>query len=132
MGHQTKKQVQIRRRAKRSALLLAVVGGFLWARGESWFYIPLILCIYFLAGAFIHPRIVSPLDTLVLWITIGLGWIIGRALMTFVFLFLILPIGLWFRLLGRDRLNLKFPDNADSYWHRRSSEEQVPRCDRQY
>lgn len=132
MESKTKKQVQIRRRSRRAALVLAAVTIFLWATGESWFYVPLVLCLYFLAGAFIHPRIVSPMDTLVMWITLGLGWIISRLIMTFVFLFLILPIGLWFRLLGKDRLNLKFPDNADSYWHHRSPEEQVPRCDRQY
>ena len=127
-----KMQAQMKKRAIRAAIILAVVGLVLWIEGKSWFYVPWILCLYFLAGAAIHTAILLPVDYLVRGITLGLAWILSRVLLAFVFFFMIVPIGLWFRIMGQDRLGLKFPTDADSYWHRRSEEEQVPTCDKQY
>jgi len=127
-----KKQEQRRKRAIIAVLVLVAAGIVLRFEGKSWFYIPWIAGIYFLFGILVHPAILSPVDSLVQKVTMGLAWIVSHSVLLFLFLFVITPLGLWFRLRGRDRLNLKFPGDEDSFWRRRSPEEQIPKCDKQF
>lgn len=126
-----KKQGQIKRRVIPGIVILVGIGALLLIKGKSFFFAPWILALYLLTGIF-YPTVLSPfliaLDTL----TKYAAWIITRIVLVFVFVIFIIPIGLWFRLIGRDRLDFKFPGNEDSYWKKRSPEEQIPRCDRQF
>jgi hypothetical protein len=127
-----KKQEQRRKRAIAAVLVLGAAGLLLRLEGRTWFYIPWIAGIYFLLGILVHPAILSPVDSLVYGIMLGLAWILSHTVLLFLFLFVITPLGLWFRLRGRDRLSLKFPGDKDSFWRRRAPEEQIPKCDKQY
>lgn len=111
--------------------ILAGVGALLLLQGKPWFFIPWVLALYLLSGIF-YPPVLSPFLIAIQTLTNYAAWIITRIVLIFIFVFFIIPIGLWFRLIGRDRLNLKFPGNEDSYWKKRSPEEQIPRCDRQF
>jgi hypothetical protein len=127
-----KMQEQRRKRAITAVLLLGAAGLIFRLEGKTWFYIPWIAGTYFLIGIFVHPAILSPVDSLVQGIMKGLAWILSHTVLLFLFVFIITPLGLWFRLRGMDRLNLKFPGDEDSFWRRRSPEDQIPKCDKQY
>ena len=45
------------------------------------------------------------------------GQVMGRLLLTVLFLLLVTPLGLLLRLLGKDLLELKRRPDAASYWH---------------
>lgn len=126
-----KKQGQIKNQIIPGIVILAGVGTLLFMRGKSWFIIPWILALYLLAGLF-YPPVIYPFLVAVQAVTKYAAWFVTRFVLLFIFVFLIIPIGLWFRVIGRDRLNLKFPGNEDSFWKKRSPEEQIPRCDKQF
>jgi|GEM_PF-543603 len=128
----SKKQAQIKSRAIPAAVILFIVGAVLLFEGKPRFYIPWIFSLYFLVGALFYPAILAPVDILVQTFLKALAWIITRLLLLFVFAFFITPLGIWFRITGKSRLDFKFPGDKDSYWRRRSPEDQNPRCDKQY
>jgi hypothetical protein len=64
----------------------------------------------------------------------GFAWVMGnlvsRLVLTLVFILFILPMGLFFRLIGRDRLGLR--GKTDSYWADADLPEDIERYDRQF
>jgi hypothetical protein len=80
------------------------------------------------AGAFLGLAVVSALFSLVfpkanLPIYLGLtalsfpiGFVLSYLIMGFLFFGMITPVGLFFRLTGRDPLHRRFEPNASSYW----------------
>jgi len=79
----------------------------------------LITSFIFLLTAITKPKILKPLNHL--WIKFGdlLGIIISPIVMGVVFFFVVTPIGLLMRLLGKDLLNIKFL-KKNSYWIQRN------------
>ena len=75
----------------------------------------IVIAFIFLILGFLNSKILTPLN--ILWFKFGivLGKIIPPIIMGILFFFVITPIGLFMRLLGRDLLNLKFNNNL-SYW----------------
>ncbi len=49
-------------------------------------------------------------------VTLPIGWTIGHALMFLFFYGLLMPVGLFFRLIGRDVLHRRLNPQAPSYW----------------
>lgn len=52
-------------------------------------------------------------------IALPIGFVLSHVLMAAIFYLLITPIGLVFRLIGRDAMGRKPDPNAQSYWHDR-------------
>ena len=75
----------------------------------------LIISSIFLILGMLNSKILTPLNNL--WFEFGkfLGKIISPLIMGIIFFFVVTPIGLTMRLLGKDLLNLKFNLNK-SYW----------------
>ena len=42
---------------------------------------------------------------------------IGRCILAAFFIFILTPVGIGLRLMGKDPLQLKFPSTARTYWH---------------
>jgi hypothetical protein len=131
MDKDKKKQGQIKTSVIPGIVILTVIGAFLFVKGKPVFFIPWIFAVYLLVGLF-FPPVLSPFLIILETLTKCAAWILTRIILVFVFVFFITPVGIWFRLIGRDPLDLKFPGNRDSYWKKRSTEEQIPRCDRQF
>tara|TARA_Y100000590_G_scaffold191726_1_gene218077 strand:+ start:570 stop:965 length:396 start_codon:yes stop_codon:yes gene_type:complete len=76
----------------------------------------LIIAIIFLILGLINSKILTPLK--ILWFKFGLflGGIVSPVVMGIVFFFVITPIGLFMRLIGKDLLNSKLDNNKKSYW----------------
>jgi Saxitoxin biosynthesis operon protein SxtJ len=53
--------------------------------------------------------------------SLALGWIVTRILLTIAFFFVITPIGLLQRLLGKSAIEVAFTANSASYWQRRTA-----------
>ena len=69
----------------------------------------------------IQPKLILPLYVGLMVITFPIGFVLSWVLMAVVYFGLFTPVGLVFRLFGRDPLN-KYPDSSvESYWHVRGA-----------
>ena len=73
----------------------------------------------FLILGLLNSKFLTPLNKL--WFKFGmlLGKIVSPLIMGAIFFFVVTPIGLFMRLLGKDLLNLKYNNNK-SYWIKKS------------
>ena len=78
-------------------------------------YILIAFSLVFLTLGLYNSKILTPLN--IVWIKFGelLGKIIAPIIMGIIYFFIITPIGLFLRLIGKDLLGLKFNKNK-SYW----------------
>ncbi len=65
-------------------------------------------------------------------IAFPIGLVIGNVLMALVYYLLVTPIGLAFKLLGKDPMHRKLDPNAESYWIRRPPPPEPGRYFRQF
>ena len=81
----------------------------------------LVISLVFLILGIINSKILSPLNKL--WFKFGLllGKIVSPIVMGAIFFFVVTPIGLFMRFIGKDLLNLKINSNK-SYWINKSGE----------
>ena len=75
----------------------------------------LILSTTFLVLGLINSKILTPLNKIWFKFGIFLGTIISPLIMGIIFFFVVTPIGVFMRFIGKDLLNLKF-NNSKSYW----------------
>lgn len=68
------------------------------------------------AAAVVLPKLIAPLFIGLMLITVPIGLVVGELAMLLIYIVVFLPIGLTFRLLGRDRLELRFNRAQASYW----------------
>ena len=61
-----------------------------------------------------------------------IGPVIATLIMGLIFLLIFFPLGLVFRLMGRDELNLKLSQEIGSYWEARPDAQPPERYFRQY
>jgi len=64
--------------------------------------------------------------------TLPIGWIVSFILLAVFYFLIITPIGLCFRLAGRDPLHRKFDPTAKSYWHIRHPPDKIDRYFHQF
>ena len=64
----------------------------------------------------VKPRWLAPIFTTWMILAFPLAWIVSTLLLAIIFYGLIAPLGLWFRLIGRDPLDRRFRSEQDSYW----------------
>jgi len=65
-------------------------------------------------------------------ITYPIGFVVSHVLMGVVFYLVITPVGLVFRLIGRDPLSRRFDRNAPTYWVKHEEPDDVERYFRQF
>lgn len=69
----------------------------------------------------IQPKLILPLYVTLMVVSFPIGFVLSWVLMAVVFFGLFTPVGLLFRLFGRDPLQ-KYPDSGvESYWHVRGA-----------
>ena len=62
------------------------------------------------------PALVKPLYYAWMTMALALGYVMTRVLLTIFFFLILTPVGLFFRLIGRDALHRKLDREAESYW----------------
>ena len=80
-----------------------------------------IIAVIFLILGLMNSKILTPLK--ILWFKFGLflGGIVSPIVMGIVFFFVITPIGLFMKLIGKDLLNNKYDKDKKTYWIKRDS-----------
>jgi hypothetical protein len=83
------------------------------------------------------PGLIRP--ALVRWVFVGwmvlafpIGWLVSQLALAVLFYGIFTPVGLWFRLRGRDPLGRRSPPKPDSYWTEKRTPEDLRRYFRQY
>lgn len=64
--------------------------------------------------------------------TMPIGWAVSLLVMAMFYFLLLTPLGLVFRLFGRDPLDRKFKSKRESYWQRHRSPDSIERYFRQF
>ncbi len=81
--------------------------------------------------ALVKPEWLRPVNTVLLVVSLIIGWIMTRIVLILLFFGMFLPVGILLRLAGKDSMRLKFESGSDSYWIHRSDEPFDPaRCRR--
>ncbi len=69
-----------------------------------------------IAGLFV-PGILKPVYIVFIKIAHAIGWFNTRVILAFLYFFILTPIGLIARLLGKDPMDRKIDKKKESYWH---------------
>ena len=96
-------------------IVFLIVGLYPLVNNEELRIWSLIISLFFLILGSINSKILTPLNKI--WFKFGilLGRIVSPVIMGIIFFFVVTPIALIMRIIGKDLLNLKF--NKDkSYW----------------
>ena len=93
-----------------------------------------LVCLSLTVGLFglLRPASIKPLFIGCTLVTFPIGWIVSRLVLGFVFYGLFAPLGLLFRLMGRDPLQLRRRPNATTYWLTKPAPTDPKRYFRQY
>ena len=62
------------------------------------------------------PIVLKPLFYAWMTLALALGWVMTRVLLTIFFFLVLTPVGLVFRLIGRDALTRKLDRDRTTYW----------------
>jgi len=94
-------------------LLIAAIG---WWFGKSWAPIPAYIGAPLVILGAVLPAVLKPIYLAWMSMAIVLGSFMTRVLLTIFFFLVIVPVGLFFKLIGRDALNRKIDRDAETYW----------------
>ena len=83
--------------------------------------LPLCLSIIFLILGLLNSKLLTPFNKI--WVKFGelLGKVVAPLVMMFIFFFIITPLSLFIKLIGKDLINIKYT-NAKTYWIKRSKD----------
>lgn len=68
------------------------------------------------AAGLIYPLALRPVFVAALIVTFPIGWVVSQLMLAVLFYLVFTPLGLVFRLFGRDALQLRKPADATTYW----------------
>ena len=93
-----------------------------------------LLVVGVLAGGIglVRPRAVRWLFAASTVAAFPIGWVVSQVLLVILFVAVITPVALLFRLRGRDRLSRKPTPGHSSYWKPKATTEDIARYLRQY
>ena len=98
-------------------LLLALpLVGWLWGATGAILATLALAGLLLAAVGMVLPKLMWPLFIVLMVIAMPIGFVVGELSMIVIYFGLFLPMGLAFRAIGRDALNLKRDRNTDSYW----------------
>ena len=102
------------------AAFFALLAVWPWLRHKSFHSGWLILSAVFLLIGWLAPGLLHPVARL--WAGLGrlLQRIVNPIVTSLIFYLVFVPMGLVFRLLGKDPLRMKIERNAETYWMRRN------------
>jgi len=81
---------------------------------------------------FARPKRLAPIFTLWMIAAFPLAWVVSTIVLAVIFFGLLTPLGLVFRLMGRDPLDRAWPGRQDSYWQEKPVTDKPERYLRQY
>jgi hypothetical protein len=122
---------QLRQFGVLCAFVLPLVG-WLWNIGESGLVVLLVIGTIIAMSSFFFPTATRYLFVGLTLAVAPIGMVVGEAAMLFLFLVVFLPIGLIFRLTGRDALRRSIDKGASTYWQSKQEPKRVSNYYRRY
>ena len=110
------------------ALVALPLVGWIWGAGSSVLVALGLIGLAIAAAGFVYPKLIQPIFVGLMLIATPIGLVIGELAMLLMYFGMFLPLGLFFRLVGRDALALKLDPDAKTYW----SEKKQPSDVRSY
>ncbi len=83
-------------------------------------------------GSMVLPKPTKVIYVIMVSLALPIGLVISTVLMTAFYYLLLTPLGLFFRLVGRDELKLKFGRDKTSYWVKRRPPQSLKRYFNQF
>jgi hypothetical protein len=97
-------------------IVLILFGGlFLWRDKDYYIYLFIIAAAFIIPGLAI-PFVLKPIHKVWMTISIILGWIMTRVILSILFYLVVTPTSWLARLFGKEFLDLKIDKDASSYW----------------
>ena len=97
-------------------IVLILFGGlFLWRDKDYYIYLFIIATVFMILGLAV-PFVLKPIHKVWMTISIILGWIMTRVILSILFYLVVTPTSWLARLFGKQFLDLKIDKNARSYW----------------
>lgn len=90
--------------------------GWMWGASSVVLTILAVIGAVLASLGFVVPAALKPVYIGLCLLTMPIGMVVGELMMAIVFYGVFLPIGLVFRLMGRDALQLQLDRQAPSYW----------------
>ncbi len=114
-----------------SALISAVLYFF---KGIELQWISILIAFGFLTffSSLISIKVTRMISLGLTLVTLPIGWILSFIMLAIFYYLIVTPIGLMFRLTGRDPLNRKFDSTSKSYWKKRKSPDTLDRYFHQF
>ena len=103
-----------------------LIGAFFWYLGATWFRIPLWIGSPLVVLGTIVPIVLKPVYFAWMSMAAVLGFVMTRVILTVFFFVILTPVGLVFKVIGRDALHRKLDRGASTYW----IEKEYPIADR--
>jgi hypothetical protein len=106
--------------------VLSALAIIMWLRHKSYFPYFLAPGIALIVFGFLLPKALKYIYIAWMSVAIALGFVVSNVILTIFFFFMITPIGLITRLLGKDFLTLKIDREAPTYWIPRERARKTP------
>jgi len=114
-------------------VVLVLLGGVLWWREIDWYGYLFICAAVFIVLGFAVPTTLKPIHIAWMTLSIVLGWIMTRVILSVLFYLIITPTGWLGKLFGERFLDLKIDPDASSYWiHRKKLDANKSDYERQF
>jgi hypothetical protein len=94
------------------SLLLFMLKGI----GIQWAAIIFVVGLVIFLSSMVSFKLTRGIYLCLIILTVPIGLVVSFTLMAIFYFLLLTPLGLFFRLIGRDVLGRKFDSTADSYW----------------
>lgn len=107
---------EIRRFGFSLSLGLNILGCIMFYRETPYFIWFILIGSLTLVSAIIYPKAVVPVKKVLDFLILGAGHLINAITLMTVFYLIVTPIGILFRMFGKDILDLKIDRSAESYW----------------
>ena len=78
------------------------------------------------------PKVLLPFQKLWMIFSVIIGWIMSRVILTILFYFVMSPIGLFLRIMGKDILNKKLDTSSTTYWISKTKNTDINRYSKQF
>ncbi len=102
-------------------------------KNNAFNYYFLVISVVFTTSALLIPVLLLPFQKAWMTLAILLNWIMTRVILSLLYYLAITPLGLFFKIKGRDFMDKKIDKQAKTYWQDRSQEkEELENYEKQY
>ena len=123
MGNGQDRSRELRKFAITVSIALGIFGSvILWRKGETGLLCWGVGLLILLIGLF-SPRLLSPIYRFWMALARLMGFVMTHLILALMYYFVLTPVGLVMRMLGKNPLKMRFTRSADSYWIKRRHRE---------